>query len=158
MSLWHLESVQDGPRNPRLKFCQNRFSNSWDITDIEFTGWVVGGGWCAKSFLRRTQLKVMLGWIEVELGFWQQNKLKIFRLWPLRNKLSLLLLLNNYHQTLPCNTTNTYSPRLRVTVYKLRHTIQTIYNLSFVNFPCTWGHCTIKWDKISSEVLWCCQM
>ena len=43
MSLWHLESVQDGPRNLRLKFCQNRFSNSWDITDIEFSGgwWVV---------------------------------------------------------------------------------------------------------------------
>ena len=35
--LWHLESVQDGPRNLRLKFCQNRFSNSWDIIDIEFS-------------------------------------------------------------------------------------------------------------------------
>ena len=31
----------------------------------------MGGGWCAKSFLRLTQLKVMLGWIEVELGFSQ---------------------------------------------------------------------------------------
>ena len=72
MSFWHFESIQDDPRNLRLKFCQNRFGNSWDITDIEFTGWVVGGGWCAKSFLRLTQLKVMLGWIEVELGFWQQ--------------------------------------------------------------------------------------
>ena len=36
MSLWHLESVQVGPRNLRLKFCQNRFSNSWDIADIMF--------------------------------------------------------------------------------------------------------------------------
>ena len=45
MSLWHLESVQHDPRNLRLKFCQNRFGNSWDITDIEFSGgswwWVV---------------------------------------------------------------------------------------------------------------------
>ena len=28
-----------------------------------------GGGGCAKSFERLTQLLVMLGWIEVELGF-----------------------------------------------------------------------------------------
>ena len=45
MSLWLLESVQDGPRNLRLKFCQNRFSNSWDITDIEFSGGGGGGWW-----------------------------------------------------------------------------------------------------------------
>ena len=60
MSLWHFESIQDDPRNLRLKFCQNRFGNSWDITDIEFTGWVGGGGGggggCAKSFSRLTQL------------------------------------------------------------------------------------------------------
>ena len=36
-----MESVQDGPRNLRLKFCQNWFSNSRDIADIEFV--VVGG-------------------------------------------------------------------------------------------------------------------
>ena len=41
MSLWQLESVQDSPRNLRLKFGQNRVSNSWDITDIEFL-WVGG--------------------------------------------------------------------------------------------------------------------
>ena len=36
ISLWQLESVQDGPRNLTLKFGQNRVSNSWDIADIEF--------------------------------------------------------------------------------------------------------------------------
>ena len=41
MSIWHLETVQHGPRNLHLKFCQNRFSNSWDITDIEFSVVVV---------------------------------------------------------------------------------------------------------------------
>ena len=39
-----MESVQDGPRNLRLKFCQNWFSNSRDIADIEFVVVVVGGG------------------------------------------------------------------------------------------------------------------
>ena len=43
MSLLQLESVQNGPRNLRLKFCQNWFSNSHDIADIEFVV-VVGGG------------------------------------------------------------------------------------------------------------------
>ena len=38
LSLWHLESVQDGPRN---LVWLNRVSNSWDIADIEFSG---GGG------------------------------------------------------------------------------------------------------------------
>ena len=36
-----MESVQDGPRNLRLKFCQNWFSNSHDIADIEFVVVVV---------------------------------------------------------------------------------------------------------------------
>ena len=47
-----MESVQDGPRNLRLKFCQNWFSNSRDIADIEFV--VVGGGgggWCKVIFM-----------------------------------------------------------------------------------------------------------
>ena len=35
MSLWHLESVQDGPRNLRLKFGQNWISNSRDISDMD---------------------------------------------------------------------------------------------------------------------------
>ena len=45
MSLWKLASVKDGPRNLALKFGQNWVSNSWDISDIEFSdgGWVVGG-------------------------------------------------------------------------------------------------------------------
>ena len=42
MSLWQLKSVQDGPRDLTLKFCQNRVSNSRDIADIEFVV-VVGG-------------------------------------------------------------------------------------------------------------------
>ena len=63
------ESVQEGPRDLLLKFDRNRLSNSWDIVDFEFS--VVGGGWCAKSFSRKTQTDVMLGWVEVGLGFWQ---------------------------------------------------------------------------------------
>ena len=58
-----MESVQDGPRNLRLKFCQNWFSNSRDIADIEFVVVVVvvgggggGGGGCAKSFSCQTKL------------------------------------------------------------------------------------------------------
>ena len=47
------KSVQDGPRNLRLKFGQNRVSNSWDIADVEFSVVVVGGG--EKSFLCKTQ-------------------------------------------------------------------------------------------------------
>ena len=31
-----VKSVQDGPRKLSIKFGQNRFSNSWDIADIEF--------------------------------------------------------------------------------------------------------------------------
>ena len=62
MSPWQLEAVLDVPRDLSLKFHQNRVSNSWDITDIEFL-WVVG---CAKSFLCQTQACV-----EVRLGFWQ---------------------------------------------------------------------------------------
>ena len=51
---WQLKSVPDSPRNLPLKFGQNRVTNSWDITDIEFMwGGVVG--WCAKSFSCRTQ-------------------------------------------------------------------------------------------------------
>ena len=29
------KSVQDGPRNLTLKFCQNQVSNSWDIPDMD---------------------------------------------------------------------------------------------------------------------------
>ena len=36
-----MESVQDSPRNLRLKFGQNWFSNSHDIADIEFVVVVV---------------------------------------------------------------------------------------------------------------------
>ena len=46
--VWHLS--KKAQENLNLKFCQNWFSNSWDITDIEFSGgggggwrWVVGG-------------------------------------------------------------------------------------------------------------------
>ena len=48
-----LESVQDVPRNLPLKFGSNRFSNGWDIADIEFM--VGGGGGGVKSFSRKTQ-------------------------------------------------------------------------------------------------------
>ena len=36
ISLWQLESGQEGPRNLPFKFGQNRVSNSWGIADIEF--------------------------------------------------------------------------------------------------------------------------
>ena len=68
-------SVIDVPMNLHLKFHQNRVSNSWDITNIEFVwgggvGWV---GWCAKSFSCLTQLKVMLGWVELWLSWGFDN-------------------------------------------------------------------------------------
>ena len=66
MSLWQLESVQDGPRNLPLKFGQNRVSNSWDIADIEFL-W--GGVVCTVIFMSNLQLH--WGYVVVELGLWQ---------------------------------------------------------------------------------------
>ena len=64
MSPWQLGCVKDGPRNLRLKFGQNRVSNSWDIADVEFTVVVVvggGGGGGVKSFSCKTQTFVRLG-------------------------------------------------------------------------------------------------
>ena len=60
MSLWHLESVKDGPRNLPLNFGKNQVSNIGDIADIEFLvggdgGGGDGGRWCAKSFSCKTQ-------------------------------------------------------------------------------------------------------
>ena len=59
-----MESVLDVPRNLRLKFCQNRFSNSWDITDIEFSG---GGWWvCKVIFVSNPTLgyvRLNWGWV-----------------------------------------------------------------------------------------------
>ena len=71
MSSWQLESVLNVHRNLPLKFHQNRVSNSWYIADIEFV-WV-GVGWCAKSFSCLTQLKVMLGWVELWLSWGFDN-------------------------------------------------------------------------------------
>ena len=72
-----LESILDVTRNLCLKFHQNRVSNSWDIADIEFVRWwvVVGvvGGY-AKSFSCLTQLKVMLGWVDLWFGWGFDNK------------------------------------------------------------------------------------
>ena len=62
-----MESVLDVPMNLHLKFHQNRVSNSWDIGNIEFVWW--GVGWFAKSFSCLTQLKVMLGWVELWLSW-----------------------------------------------------------------------------------------
>ena len=64
-----MESVLDVPMNLHLKFHQNRVSNSWDIANIEFV-WV--GGY-AKSFSCLTQLKVMLGWVELWLSWGFDN-------------------------------------------------------------------------------------
>ena len=56
-----LESVKKGPRNLTFKFGQNRVSNNWDISNIEFLwGWWVVVGQC-HFCVTRTQ---------VELGFW----------------------------------------------------------------------------------------
>ena len=68
MSLWLSEYVLDIPRKLLLKFHQNRVGNSWDMANIEFVWrWLV----YAKSFSCLTQLKVMLGWVELwlSLGF-----------------------------------------------------------------------------------------
>ena len=63
MSLWQLESVQDGPRNLTLKFGQNRVSNSWDIADVEFL-W--DGGVVCTVILRPTsnyiEVRLSLSW------------------------------------------------------------------------------------------------
>ena len=70
-----MESVLDVPMNLHLKFHQNRVSNSWDIANIEFLWWWWGvvGGWFAKSFSCLTQLKVMLGWVELWLSWGFDN-------------------------------------------------------------------------------------
>ena len=70
MSPWQLESVLDVPRSLPLRFRQNWVSNRWDIGDVEFL-WV--GGWFAKSFSCLTQLKVMLGWVELWLSWGFNN-------------------------------------------------------------------------------------
>ena len=57
-----MESVQDGPRNLRLKFCQNWFSNSRDIADIEFVVVVVvGGGGVQTHFRVKPKLRLSCG-------------------------------------------------------------------------------------------------
>ena len=62
MSLWQLTSVKDGPRNLSLKFGQNRATNSWDITDIEFAVVVVvvvvGGGGVPSHFHVKPRLRI----------------------------------------------------------------------------------------------------
>ena len=92
MSLWQLESVQDSHRNLRLKFGQNRVSNSWDITDIEFL-WVGGVGWggvCTVIFVSNLQLQLGWGYVVVELGFWQLYFSSL--LWKVRLWISIILL------------------------------------------------------------------
>ena len=61
--------------NLRLKFRQNRVSNSLDITDIEFV-WG-GGGVCTVIFMSNLQLQLDWGYVVVELGFWQLGKADI---------------------------------------------------------------------------------
>ena len=63
MLLRQLKSIQYSPMNLRLKFRQNRVSNSWDITDIEFL-WGGGLGWGVQSHFHA---KPNFGWIVVEL-------------------------------------------------------------------------------------------
>ena len=83
MSPWRLGCVKDGPRNLRLKFCQNWFSNSRDIVDIEFVVVVVGGGGggCAKSFSCKTYTYVMLGYVELRLCWGFDNRFSILQHW-----------------------------------------------------------------------------
>ena len=71
MSLWQLESIQDVLRILCLKFHQNRVSNSWDIADIEFLWWWLGGGVVCKVIFVSNPTYVRLSWVVVELGFWQ---------------------------------------------------------------------------------------
>ena len=70
MLLWQLKSVQDSPMNLRLKFRQNRVSNSWDITDIEFVWW----GGLQSHF----HVKPNFRWIVVELTLsWGFDNIKV---------------------------------------------------------------------------------
>ena len=66
-------SVLDVPMNLCIKFHQNRVSNSWDIGNIEFVWWGMGGGVvCKVIFVSNPTLGyVRLSWVVVELGFWQ---------------------------------------------------------------------------------------
>ena len=70
MSPLQLKSFLDASRNIPLKFHKKQVSNRWDIADIEFV-WVGGGGGVYKVILMSNHAYVMLGWVEVELGFWQ---------------------------------------------------------------------------------------
>ena len=64
MLLRQLKSVQHSPMNLRLKFSQNRVSNSWDIADIEF---VWGGVEFTVIFMSNLQLQLRLfcSWVWV---------------------------------------------------------------------------------------------
>ena len=86
MSLWHMESVQDGPRNLPLKFGPNRATNSWDIY---CSGWVelvaepmcrVGGVGCGAYVSvgeienKAISTSIDLNWIELNWGWaWQYS-------------------------------------------------------------------------------------
>ena len=76
MLLRQLKSVQDSPMNLRLKFRQNWVSNSWDIADIEFLWWWVGGGGLG-VLQSHFHVKPNFRWIVVELmlswGFENKN-------------------------------------------------------------------------------------
>ena len=87
-------SILDVPMNLRLKFHQNRISNSWDIGNIEFLWW--GGGWgggvvCKVIFMSNPTLGyVRLSWVAVELGVWQNLLLYYFIIWTIYFIFSLI--------------------------------------------------------------------
>ena len=71
MSPWRLESVLDVPRNLLpLKFGQNRGSNTWDVTDIEFLWWVGGGVGCTVIFKSNptARLRLRLGFDKMKFS------------------------------------------------------------------------------------------
>ena len=74
MLLWQLKPVQDSPMNLHLKSRQNRVSNSWDITNIEFLWW--GGVVCKVIFMSNpTFVELLLHWR------WVRVLTKIWSVW-----------------------------------------------------------------------------
>ena len=82
MSLWQLKSVQDGPRDLTLKFCQNRVSNSWDIANIEFVWVVVGGVQSHFHVQPPTTLRLGCRWVGVVTISFQELGVNCYTMLP----------------------------------------------------------------------------
>ena len=61
MSPWRFITILDVPRNLPLEFGYNLVSDTWDIKDIEFHWWWVGGG-CKAMFKSNPTVWLRLRW------------------------------------------------------------------------------------------------